>query len=351
MEVTINKTYNIDTDKDIDPFAGTNLDEASKNTRSDALEETYNTYKNTVYEYDTSEGWKEKLASTVKNSDYATTASIRNQMDSTSTINILQKKGIGTKINSSTFNAHSNRTDTYKIEPKEYKSDKIENTKINKGVVNGVSHSGIFDTNMNFFTGTQENFRKYVPTTIDKIENTKINKGVVNGVSHSGIFDTNMNFFTGTQENFRKYVPTTIDNIAKTKINKGVAGAFDKNMNLLTNSANQMTYRDYKLDNEDKPADTYTDMSITINQSEITGEKWEGSGDDKTMVFTRSTIIEAGNHFNRGNDTTEVTEKDGEGGAKIKEGIDINSSKVLDRSMLFNTFGSDALGERTVEIE
>ena len=307
MEVTINKTYNIDTDKDIDPFAGTNLDEASKNTRSDALEETYNTYKNTVYEYDTSEGWKEKLASTVKNSDYATTASIRNQMDSTSTINILQKKGIGTKINSSTFNAHSNRTDTYKIEPKEYKSDKIENT--------------------------------------------KINKGVVNGVSHSGIFDTNMNFFTGTQENFRKYVPTTIDNIAKTKINKGVAGAFDKNMNLLTNSANQMTYRDYKLDNEDKPADTYTDMSITINQSEITGEKWEGSGDDKTMVFTRSTIIEAGNHFNRGNDTTEVTEKDGEGGAKIKEGIDINSSKVLDRSMLFNTFGSDALGERTVEIE
>ena len=269
MEVTINKTYNIDTDKDIDPFAGTNLDEASKNTRSDALEETYNTYKNTVYEYDTSEGWKEKLASTVKNSDYATTASIRNQMDSTSTINILQKKGIGTKINSSTFNAHSNRTDTYKIEPKEYKSDKIENTKINKGVVNGVSHSGIFDTNMN----------------------------------------------------------------------------------LLTNSANQMTYRDYKLDNEDKPADTYTDMSITINQSEITGEKWEGSGDDKTMVFTRSTIIEAGNHFNRGNDTTEVTEKDGEGGAKIKEGIDINSSKVLDRSMLFNTFGSDALGERTVEIE
>ena len=313
MEVTINKTYNIDTDKDIDPFAGTNLDEASKNTRSDALEETYNTYKNTVYEYDTSEGWKEKLASTVKNSDYATTASIRNQMDSTSTINILQKKGIGTKINSSTFNAHSNRTDTYKIEPKEYKSDKIENTKINKGVVNGVSHSGIFDTNMNFFTGTQENFRKYVPTTIDKIENTKINKGVVNGVSHSGIFDTNMN--------------------------------------LLTNSANQMTYRDYKLDNEDKPADTYTDMSITINQSEITGEKWEGSGDDKTMVFTRSTIIEAGNHFNRGNDTTEVTEKDGEGGAKIKEGIDINSSKVLDRSMLFNTFGSDALGERTVEIE
>ena len=102
---------------------------------------------------------------------------------------------------------------------------------------------------------------------------------------------------------------------------------------------------------EDKPVDTYTDMSITLNQSEITGEKWEGSGKDKTMVFTRNTIIEAGNHFNRGNDTTEVTEKDGEGGAKIKEGIDINSSKVLDRSMLFNAFGSDALGERTVEIE
>ena len=314
MAVTINKTYNIDTDKDIDPFAGTNLDEASKNTRGDALEETYNTYKNTVYEYDTtSEGWKAKLASTVKNSDYATTASIRNQMDSTSTINILQKKGIGTKINSSQFNAHSNRTDTYKIEPKEYTSAEIEDTKINKGVVNGISHSGIFDTNMNFFTGTQENFRKYVPTTINNIAKTKINKGVVSGVSYSGIFDTNMNS--------------------------------------LTNSANQMTYRDYKLDNENEPADTYTDMSITLNQSEITGEKWEGSGDDKTMVFTRSTIIEAGNHFNRGNDTTEVTEKDGEGGAKIKEGIDINSSKVLDRSMLFNTFGSDALGERTVEIE
>ena len=307
MAVTINKTYNIDTDKDIDPFAGTNLDEASKNTRSDASEETYNTYKNTVYEYDTINGWKAKLASTVKNSDYATTASIRNQMDSTSTINILQKKGIGTKINSSAFNAHSNRTDTYKIEPKEY--------------------------------------------TSAKIEDTKINKGVVNGVSHSDIFDTNMNFFTGTQENFRKYVPTTINNIAKTKINKGVAGAFDANMKKLTNSANQMTYRDYKLDDENKQVDTYTDMSITINQSEITGEKYEGSGDDKTMVFTRNTIIETGNHFNRGNDTTEVTEKDGEGGAKIKEGIDINSSKVLDRSMLFNAFGSDALGERTVEIE
>ena len=302
----INKKYNIE-NPDIDPFAGTNLDEASKNTRSDALEETYNTYKNTVYEYDTTDGWKAKLASTVKNSDYATTASIRNQMDSTSTINILQKKGIGTKINSSTFNAHSNRTDTYKIEPKEY--------------------------------------------TSAEIEDTKINKGVVDGVSYSEIFDTNMNFFTGTQENFRKYVPTTINNIAKTKINKGAAGAFDANMKLLTNSANQMTYRDYKLDNEDKPADTYTDMSITLNQSEITGEKWEGSGDDKTMVSTRNTIIEVGNHFNRGNDTTEVTEKDGEGGAKIKEGIDINSSKVLDRSMLFNAFGSDALGERTVEIE
>ena len=308
VTVTINKTYNIDIDKDIDPFAGTNLDEASENTRSDALEETYNTYKNTVYEYDnTTKGWKAKLASTVKNSDYVTTVSIRNQMDSTSTINILQKKGIGTKINSSPFNAHSNRTDTYKIEPKEYTSDKIEDTKINKGVVNGVSYSGIFDTNMNFFTGTQENFRKYVPTTINEIKSTKINKGA--------------------------------------------AGAFNTNMNLLTNSANQMTYRDYKLDNEKKPVDTYTDMSINLNQSEITGEKWEGSGDDKTMVFTRSTIIEAGNHFNRGNDTTEVTEKDGEGGAKIKEGIDINSSKVLDRSMLFNDFGSDALGERTVEIE
>ena len=302
----IQKKYNTE-EPDINPFAGTNLDEASKNTRGDTLEETYNTYKNTVYEYNTNGGWKAKLASTVKNSDYATTASIRNQMDSTSTINILQKKGIGTKINSSPFDAHSNRTDTYKIEPKEY-------------------------------------------TSAD-VEDTKINKGVVNDVSHSGIFNTNMKFFTGAQENFRKYVPTTINNIASTEINKGVAGAFNKNMNLLTNSANQMTYRDYKLDKESKPADTYTDMSITLNQSEITGQEWSGSGDDKTMTFTRNTIIEAGNHFNRGNDTTEVTEKDGEGGTKIKEGIDINSSKVLDRSMLFNAFGSDALGERTVEIE
>ena len=307
MAGTINKTYNIDTDKDIDPFAGTNLDEASKNKRANALETSYNTYKNTVYEYDTDDGWKAKLASTVKNSDYATTASIRNQMDSTSTINILQKKGIGTKINSSPFNAHSNRTDTYKIEPKEYISAEVEDT--------------------------------------------KINKGVVNDVSYSDIFDTNMKFFTGDQENFRKYVPTTINNIASTEINKGVAGAFNTNMNLLTNSPNQMTYRDYKLDNENKPADTYTNMSIALNQSEITGETWTGSGDDKTMVFTRNTIIEAGNHFNRGNDTTEVTEEDGEGGNKIKEGIDINSSKVLDRSMLFNAFGSDALGERIVEIE
>lgn len=314
MARTINKTYNIDTDKDIDPFAGTNLDEASKNTRGDTSEESYNTYKNTVYEYDTSDGWKAKLDSTVKNSDYATTASIRNQMDSTSTINILQKKGVGTKINSSPFNAHSNRTDIYKIEPKEYVSADVEDTEINKGVVGGVSHSGIFDTNMKFFTGNQENFRKYVPTTINNIANTEINKGVVDGVSYSGIFDTNMK--------------------------------------LLTNSANQMTYRDYKLNDENEPEDTYTDMSIKIDQSEITGEEWKESGDDKkTMVFTRNTIIEVGNHFNRGNDTTEVTEKDGEGGTKVKEGIDVNSSKVLDRSMLFNSFGSDALGERTVEIE
>ena len=261
MSRTINKTYNIE-NPDINPFSWINLDEASKNTRGDALEETYNTYKNTVYEYDTSVGWKAKLANTVKNSDYVTTASIRNQMDSTATINILQKKGIGTKINSSPFNAHSNRTDTYKIEPKEYTSAKIEDTKINKGIVDDVSYSGIFDENM------------------------------------------------------------------------------------LTNSANQMTYRDYKLDNEEKPADTYTDMSITLNQSEITGEKWEGSGDDKTMVFTRNTIIEAGNHFNRGNDTTAVETKDNK-----TTGADINSSKVLDRCMLFNAFGSDALGERTVEIK
>ena len=42
----INKKYNIE-EPDINPFAGTNLDAESKNTRGNT--DSYNTYKNTVY--------------------------------------------------------------------------------------------------------------------------------------------------------------------------------------------------------------------------------------------------------------------------------------------------------------
>ena len=67
----INKKYNIE-EPDINPFAGTNLDAESKNTRGNT--DSYNTYKNTVYKHD-NEGWKPDP--NVKNGDYPSAAGIR----------------------------------------------------------------------------------------------------------------------------------------------------------------------------------------------------------------------------------------------------------------------------------
>ena len=93
---TLNKTYNI-VSPDINPFAGTNLDAESTNTNTS--KNSYNTYKNTVYKYETtSTGSEWKPANTVTNGNYATEASIRNQMDLTSNIKIFQKAGTETSV-------------------------------------------------------------------------------------------------------------------------------------------------------------------------------------------------------------------------------------------------------------
>ena len=235
---TINKTYNIDIDKDIDPFAGTNLDEASKNTRGDASEETYNTYKNTVYEYDTSEGWKPDP--NVKNGDYPSAAGVRNQMDLTSTIKIFQKAGMGSSINTDQLNVHALRNDkAVEVKPIEY-------------------------------------------TPNDGVKKEELNHG--NWSTHYN--------------------------------DSGYIGDFDINMKRVTTSDNQMTYRSYASGEDD----AFTDMSGGIpDESTVSGSD-----------ITKGAVIEAGKHFNRGNDTTE-----GES--------DINSSRVLDKSMLLNNFNSDVL--------
>ena len=87
-------------------------------------------------------------------------------------------------------------------------------------------------------------------------------------------------------------------------------------MKKVTTSDTQMTYRSYT-DGED---DVFTDMSGGVPDESIV------SGND----ITKGAVIEAGKHFNRGNDTTE-------------EETDINSSRVLDKSMLLNNFNSDVL--------
>ena len=91
----INKKYNIE-EPDINPFAGTNLDAESTNTNTS--DGNYNTYKNTVYKHDDSDGWVPD--DTVTNGNY-TTPGIRNQMDLTSNIKIFQKEGMGTSVNTS----------------------------------------------------------------------------------------------------------------------------------------------------------------------------------------------------------------------------------------------------------
>ena len=241
----INKKYNI-VSPDINPFAGTNLDAELTNTNTS--DGNYNTYKNTVYKHDDSDGWVPD--GTVTNGNYPTPG-IRNQMDLTSNIKIFQKEGMGTSVNTVQTNIHDKR-DKKAVE------------------VNPI---------------------KYTPN--DGVEMSELNHG--NWSSHYN--------------------------------DSGYAGDFDINMKKVTTSDNQMTYRSYT-DEED---DVFTDMSGGIpDESTI-------SGDD----ITKGAVIEAGKHFNRGNDTTEAKTE----GNKTT-GVDINSSRVLDKSMFLNNFNSDILDLR-----
>ena len=240
----INKKYNIE-EPDINPFAGTNLDAESKNTRGNT--DSYNTYKNTVYKHD-NEGWKPDP--NVKNGDYPSAAGIRNQMDLTSTIKIFQKAGMGSSINTDQLNVHALRNDkAVEVKPIEY-------------------------------------------TPNDGVEMSELNQG--NWSAH---------------------------------YTEGYKGDFDTNMERVTTSDNQMTYRSYTSGKDD----TFTDMSGGIpDESTVSGSD-----------ITKGAVIEAGKHFNRGNDTTEAkTEGDKTTGA------DINSSRVLDKSMFLNNFNSDILDLR-----
>ena len=229
----INKKYNIE-EPDINPFAGTNLDAESTNTNTS--DGNYNTYKNTVYKHDDSDGWVPD--DTVTNGNYPTPG-IRNQMDLTSNIKIFQKEGMGTSVNTDQLNVHALRNDkAVEVKPIEY-------------------------------------------TPNDGVEKGELNHG---------------NWSTHYTE--------------------GYEGDFDINMKRVTTSDNQMTYRSY-VSGED---DVFTDMSGGIpDESTISGSD-----------ITKGAVIEAGKHFNRGNDTTE-------------EKTDINSSRVLDKSMLLNNFNSDIL--------
>ena len=231
----IQKKYNI-VSPDINPFAGTNLDAESTNTNTS--DGNYNTYKNTVYKHDDSDGWVPD--DTVTNGNYPTPG-IRNQMDLTSNIKIFQKEGMGTSVNTVQTDIHDKRDKkAVEVKPIEY-------------------------------------------TPNDGVEMSELNQG--NWSAH---------------------------------YTEGYNGDFDTNMERVTTSDNQMTYRSYT-DGED---DVFTDMSGGVPDESIV------SGND----ITKGAVIEAGNHFNRGNDTT--------------EGADINSSRVLDMSMYLNNYNSDILSLR-----
>lgn len=233
---TINKTYNI-VSPDINPFAGTNLDAESTNTNTSS--DNYNTYKNTVYKHDDSDGWVPD--DTVTNGNYPTPG-IRNQMDLTSNIKIFQKEGMGTSVNTTQTDIHDKRDKkAVEVKPIEY-------------------------------------------TPNDDVIMSELNQG--NWSAH---------------------------------YTEGYKGDFDINMERVTTSDNQMTYRSYTSGKDD----VFTDMSAGINDESTI------SGDD----ITKGAVIEAGKHFNRGNDTTE-----GE--------TDINSSRVLDMSMYLNNYNSDILSLR-----
>ena len=97
---------------------------------------------------------------------------------------------------------------------------------------------------------------------------------------------------------------------------EGYEGEFDTRMALVTTSDNQMTYRS----NKGGDNDIFTDMEAGIPDD----SSQAGNG------TVAGTTIEAGGHFNRGNDTTD-------------DKVDRNSSKVLDKSMFLNNYNSDVL--------
>ena len=241
----IQKKYNI-VSPDINPFAGTNLDAESTNTNTS--NGNYNTYKNTVYKHDDSNGWVPD--GTVTNGNYPSAAGVRNQMDLTSTIKIFQKAGMGTSVNTTQTDIHDKRNNkAVEVKPIEY-------------------------------------------TPNDGVEMSELNHG--NWSNH----------YTG-----------------------GYNGDFDKNMEIVTTSDNQMTYRSYA----SKEDDVFTDMSGVIpDESTVSGSD-----------ITKGAVIEAGKHFNRGNDTTEAKKENNK-----TTGVDINSSRVLDMSMYLNNYKSDILSLR-----
>ena len=240
----IQKKYNI-VSPDINPFAGTNLDAESTNTNTS--ESSYNTYKNTVYKHDDSDGWVPD--DTVINGNYPTSG-IRNQMDLTSNIKIFQKEGMGTSVNTVQTDIHDKRDKkAVEVNPIEY-------------------------------------------TPNDGVEMSELNQG---------------NWSAHYTEEYK--------------------GDFDINMERVTTSDNQMTYRSYTSGKDD----AFTDMSGGVpDESTISGSD-----------ITKGAVIEAGKHFNRGNDTTEAKTEDGK-----TTGTDINSSRVLDMSMYLNNYNSDILSLR-----
>ena len=159
---------------------------------------------------------------------------------------------------------------------------------------------------------------------MDKTVNIKIFQSAGTGTSiNSKVFDVHdKRDNKAVQVKPIEYTPN--DNVEKEELNigntagyaEGYEGEFDTRMALVTTSDNQMTYRSYKGGEND----IFTDMEA-------------GIPDDSSQVgngTVAGTTIEAGGHFNRGNDTTD-------------DKVDRNSSKVLDKSMFLNNHNSDIL--------
>lgn len=159
---------------------------------------------------------------------------------------------------------------------------------------------------------------------MDKTVNIKIYQSTGTGTSiNSQVFDVHdKRDNKAVQVKPIEYTPN--DNVEKEELNigntagyaEGYEGEFDTRMALVTTSDNQMTYRSYKGGEND----IFTDMEAGIPDD----SSQAGNG------TVAETTIEAGGHFNRGNDTTD-------------DKVDRNSSKVLDKSMFLNNYNSDVL--------